>query len=197
MPQVIVGCAMKLRRSRLSGQSKLAASAAAIFGRIIGYQQLHFGNGIDAGRNVSGVQVSGILAGGAIHVEDHLSGLAAVDARYASARPTPIVQRLQSLDAGQRHDEREWIPAAGRGVLNLAEADVDRAVGAVGGHVHGRGMNFNRAGYFADLQLDLMQVHPFLGGDVDRPLIVSFETRVRDANTVIAWHKTTKDESAV
>ena len=55
---VVKGAAVILRRTVLHAEGKLPAGAAAVLGGVVGDQQLHFGDGVDAGRHVTGIQVA-------------------------------------------------------------------------------------------------------------------------------------------
>src|ERR1039458_2810725 len=58
-------------------------------------QQSDFTDGIDRGIDITGVEVAGVLAGRAVHVENDLALLAAVDARHAAAVPAAVIVRLR------------------------------------------------------------------------------------------------------
>src|SRR5205823_5997163 len=107
MTPVVVSRAVEFWGSVLGDQGQLAAGPPAIFGSVVGDAQLGFTHGIHTGREVSGIEVSRILAGGAIQAEDDLTGLAAVDSGNTAARPAAIIVGAESLHARQAHDQRE------------------------------------------------------------------------------------------
>ena len=185
---------MELVRPVLDGEGQLAAGAPPVLRRVVGHQQSDFANGIHAGRDVSGVQVPRILAGGAIQVEDNLAHLTAIDPRDAPSRPAAEVIPGESLHARQRDDEIQRIPAPGGDVHDLALSDVHGSVGGVGRHKHARSFDRDRGGDVADLEFDLVQVHPFQHGDGDGLLVVSFEAWLGNVETVGAWHQADEDE---
>ena len=84
---------MELRRAVLGGHGQLSGGAPAVLRRVVGDQQLDFADGIHRGVDVAGVEVAGVLAGRAVHVEDDLALLPAVDAGNAAAVPPAIIVR--------------------------------------------------------------------------------------------------------
>jgi hypothetical protein len=155
------------------------------FRGVVGNQQAHFTDGIDRGGDVTGVEVAGVLAGRAVHVENDLALLAAVDARNAAAVPAAVIVGLrQRLRTGQRHNQADRIAAASRSIDDLRQVDVHGAVGAVGSDVHRIGLDLDRAGHIADFQVNLVQVDAFLRLHDDAFLVVCLEAGLRDMQAV-------------
>ena len=188
---------MELRRAVLGGHGQLAGGAPAVLRGVVGDQQFDFADGIDRRVDVAGVEVTGVLAGGAVHVEDDLALLSAVDARDAAAVPAAVVARRSGLHARQRHDEADRVASARRRVFNLLQPDGDRTVRAVRRDVYGRALHFHRAGHFADGQVELVQVDAFLRRHRDALLIVAFEARLYDMQAICTRNEAGENERAV
>ena len=132
---VIVARSVEPRCAVLGGERQLSGGAAAVFGRVIRNQQFDFADGIYARRDIAGIQIARVLAAGAVHVEDDLALLAAVDTRNTAARPTAIIARRRCLHARHAHDQANWVAAACRHFLDHLGAQRNRTIGTVSGYV--------------------------------------------------------------
>ena len=180
--EILYQVAVEVPSPALGHEADLAAGGAAVFGGVIGGEDLHLGNGVhilSAEHRAGGARARG---DGAVHRHQVFVPAAAVDAEAAVADAVGI-ERADGAAAHARLQQRQIdrIAAVQRQILDLPRLDDPSDLPRFGLHLAGRGGHLHyigqgahsQVGVYADLrrcvELDLA-LHEFLearslGGD--------------------------------